>query len=201
MRRRNNEVVLLATIEYGYKDRNQGRRLRPNSDSPYERLERDARRVIEVELPSDLRRIYGLEVQTRILDVQAGSLLVFFSAVVSGLGFLSSYASFFDSVKLIKQHGALLLERAARDYPGPDFEISVVEQFPTLPDPSDFQPWRRLRKMFGPEADELWRASLFTGHQRPNRDAFFWFLLIFNILLVAAIGILVGSAVIKTYFH
>src|SRR5438046_10522149 len=121
MRKRNNEVVLLATIDYDYKERNQGRRLRPNSDSPYERLEKEARRIIEVELPSDLRRIYGLEVQTRILDIQAGSLLVFFSAVVSGLGFFSGYAGFFDSVKLIKQHCALLLKRAAHDYPGSDF--------------------------------------------------------------------------------
>lgn len=200
MKRRNREVVLLATIEYGYQDRNQGRRLRPNSDSPYERLEKQARHVIEVELPSDLRRIYGLNVETRILDIQAGSLLIFFSAIVSGLGLFSSYSGFFDSVKLIKQHGALLLERATRDYAGSDFDVSVVEQFPTLPDPSDFG-WRRMRKMFGPEADELWRGWIFASHKRSTRDAFFWFLLVFNILLVAALGFLVSGAVIKTYFR
>ena len=200
MRRRNREVILLAKIEYGSKDLREGRRLRPNSDSPYERLEHEAHRIIEVELPSDLRRIYGLEVETRILDIQAGSLLVFFSAVVAGLGFFSSYSGFFDSVNLIKQHCALLLRRAT-GYSGSEFEITVNNQFPTLPDPSDFRPWRRARKMFGPEADELLEASLFAGSQSPHRDAFFWFLLIFNILLVAALGVLVGGAVIKTYFH
>jgi hypothetical protein len=126
--------------------------------------------------------------------------LIFFSAIVSGLGLFSSYAGFFDSVKLIKQHGKLLLERATRGYPGADFEISVVEQFPSLPDPNDFG-WRRIRKMFGPEADELWRGFMFAGRERSNRDAFFWFLLIFNILLLAALGILVEGAVVKTYFH
>ena len=126
---------------------------------------------------------------------------MFFAAVVSGLGFFSSYAGFFDSVKLIKRHCALLLQRASRDHPGPDLEITVDEQFPTLPDPNDFRPWRHMRKMFGPEADELLGASLFAGNQLPHRDGFFWFLLVLNILLLAAIGILVSGAVVKTYFH
>jgi hypothetical protein len=197
--KKRNEVVLLATIDYTSSERRQGRELRPNTDSPDRRIEEEARRAIETDLPNDLQRIYGLDIRTHVLDVQSGSLLVFFSAVISGLSLFSSYAGFFDSVKLIKRHCDLLLTRLLQNYPG-DFDVNVVEMFPTLPDPSDFSPWRRLRKMFGPEID-FWPGAPFGNRQRIQRDAFFWFLLIFNVLLVAALATLVTGAVIKTYFR
>lgn len=193
------QVVMLATIEYTYKERNQGRYLRKHTDSPFEHFESDAKRIVESDLPRDLERIYGLRVETEILDVQSGSLLLFFGAVISGLTVFSSYAGFFDSVNLVKQHSKLLLERLTRNYPE-EFEVTVVEQFPTLRDPSDMG-FRRLRKMLGPEFDNVWAASGFTNYQRSHRDAFFWYLLVFNILLLAGLGFLVSGAVLKTYFR
>jgi hypothetical protein len=57
--------------------------------------------------------------------------------------------------------------------------------------------------MFGPEADEFLDLSAWargSAGQGARRDAFFWFLLIFNILLLATVGVLVGGAVVRTYF-
>ncbi len=130
-------------------------------------------------------------------------MLVFFGAVINTIGFLSSYADLFESIKLIKAHSKLLIKRHMLNKYRDDFDVDVVEQYRSLPDPDNRFPWRRLRKMFGPEADESLQLSAW-GHgaagQCPRRDAFFWFLLVFNSLLLATVAILVGGAVVKTYF-
>jgi hypothetical protein len=198
--RRPPEIIFLATIDYGYQERNKGRTLRPNSDSPYEQLQQDALRIITTDLPSDLRRIYGMEVQTRVIEVQSGSILVFFGAVLGGFGVLSSYADFFESVRLLKAHCKLLLERVTRARHSGDFDVSVVDQRPSLHDPSDLVPYHRLRKMFGPELEHFLPAAFLAQTPRHRRDGFFWFLLVLNIVLLAAVGILVAAAVIRTYF-
>lgn len=198
-KRWNREVILRATIEYGYESRKGGRRLNPQSDSPYEKFQQESKKIIEDHLPDELLRIYGIKVKTRVIDTQRGSLLIFFSAVFTGVSILSSYADFFASIKLIKEHAKLLLERMTGEYRNDDFDVSVSDQFPTLDDPNDAWPRRRFEKMFGPGGEEFFE-NYFLGAPRQRRDAFFWFLLILNILLLGAIGFLVAKAVEKTYF-
>jgi hypothetical protein len=201
MIRKPKEIIFLATIEYGYEDRNKGRRLSISelSNDSHDRLEHQLRHIIDSDLPAELNRIYGLSVNTRVIDIQQGSVLVFFGAVITAVGFISSYADFFESVKLIKEHSELLIERLMDKYHN-KYEVKVVQQYPSLPDPDNRYPWRRLRKMFGPEADEFlyWYEGLRGSGTK--RDGFFWFLLFFNIILLIIVGILVGGAVVKTYF-
>jgi hypothetical protein len=205
MRRKAKEVIFLAAIDYDYERQNKGDHLgraRP-SDVPIERLEQELRSVIASDLPNDLQRIFGLSVETRVIEIQSGSVLVFFGAAITAVGVFSSYSDFFESIKLVKQHSRLLIGRLMRSRYGGEFDVSVVEQYPSLPDPSERHPWRRLRKVLGPEADEFLELSAWTGGSAPQdvrRDAFFWFLLIFNILLLAAVGVLVRGAVVRTYF-
>lgn len=206
MRHKPKEVIFLATIDYDYgrrtKDMHLGRG--QNSEFPFEKLEQELRSLIASELPSDLRRIFGLDVDTRVIEVQSGSVLVFFGAVITALGVFSGYADFFESIQVVKRHSKLLIERVLRNRYGGEFDVEVVQQYPSLPDPSDRYPWRRLRKMFGPEADEILELSAWARRragQGTRRDAFFWFLLIFNVLLLATIGGLVGGAVVRTYFQ
>ncbi len=78
-------------------------------------------------------------------------------------------------------------------------------EHPRVPDPSDVPPWRRLRRMLGPEADELLRFARWADPQvapsgTRRRDGFFWYLLFLNILLLGAVGWLVSAAVLRTYF-
>jgi hypothetical protein len=205
MRHKRREIVFLASVDYGYERRNKGMRMgRPeNSDFPYDRLEQELHTVIVSELPSDLRRIYGLNVESRVIEFQSGSVLVFFGAMISAVGFLSGYADFYESVNLIKQHTQLLIERLMRQRYGNDFDVSVVAKYPSLPDPEERFPGRRLRKMLGSEADEFLPVSAWvqgSPGQGPRRDGFFWFLLILNILLLGTVAILVWGAVVRTYF-
>ena len=198
---RHRKVVFLATIEYDYKSLKESGRLRDNRDMPYERLEEKARKAITEELPKDLKDIYGLSIKTSIERTQEGSLLIFFSAVVAGIGFLSSYADFFASIQLIKQHARWLLNRVTREVNGQaiwQFDVNVEEQFPYVNDPASLGTMRS-GKLIRKNMEEVWSNSLTSRHSS-NRDAFFWFLLILNILLLTAIGFLVAKAVEKTYF-
>ena len=135
--------------------------------------------------------------------LRSGSVLVFFSAVASGFGLISSYAGFFESIDLIRDHATLLLERFMMQQYGGEFDVKVEAKFPAQPSwPSD-DSWRWLREAFGPkEAEVLRRAASVPrpGEQPPRRDGFFWFLLLLDLLLAATVTALVAGAVIKTYF-
>jgi hypothetical protein len=138
-----------------------------------------------------------------VIDLREGSVLVFFSAAITAIGLFSNYADFFESVSLVKKHCKLLLEQVMRVRYGSEFDISVNEQYPSLPDPEDLIPWSRMRKMFGPATRELMRiAPWFQSSDlgSAKRDGFFWFLLIMNIVLLGIVSALVGGAVLRTYF-
>ncbi len=201
---RRSEVVLSATIDYDHQRRKQGMSLRPGrpeNESNQGYLESEVQRILTDRLPAELEEIYGFEVKTRIIAVRRGSLVVFFGAAVAALGFFSSYSDFFESIALVKKHAKMLLHQQLEDRFGGDYDVSIEVAYPRIPDPDDFPPWRRARKMFGPELDEVLGASGWAAAGRPpHGDAFFWFLLVSTVVLLALLGMLVGAAVWKTYF-
>ncbi len=207
MRLRRPEVVFSVTVEYGHKQTSQGRHLRlggsSNDDFPTDHIESDLRQIVDADLPREMEDIYGLSVKTRVITVRDGSIVLFFGVMLSALGVFSSYSDFFESIALIRKHCKMLVDRLLRHRYSSDWLVTVEVEYPSVPDPNDIVPWRRLRRMFGPEADEMlhlsaWMQGPATG--RTRRDAFFWFLLVLNILLLGAVGVLVASAVRRMYF-
>jgi hypothetical protein len=81
-------------------------------------------------------------------------------------------------------------------------DVGVEVEYPRIPDPDDLVPWRRARKMLGPEFyDFLGATARPTAAGRPpRRDGFFWFLFASTIVLLLLLGTLVAAAVIRTYF-
>jgi len=204
--RKPREVILEACVKfYREEQRKEGYSNRIEIDKPdiqRERLEHEACRVIESELPSELRQIYGLETKTQVIAIRDGSLLIFFSVVVTGMGVFASYSDFFESIALVKKHVGMLLERAIRPLVQLQTDVSVSTEFPRMPDPDDIFWPRRLRRRMGPFAEELLDSG-FPWAVRPpvaKRDGFFWWLLIVNLVLLTILGVLVGGAVMKTYF-
>jgi len=207
VRLRRPEVVFSVTVEYGH-GTSQDRHLRlggsSNDDFPIDRIESDLRRIVDADLPREMEDIYGLTVKTRVITVRDGSIVLFFGVMLSALGVFSSYSDFFESIALVRKHCKMLVDRLLRDRYSSDWQVMVEVQYPSVPDPNDIVPWRRLRRMFGPEADEMlhlsaWIQGPATG-RGTRRDAFFWFLLALSILLLGAVGVLVASAVRRMYF-
>lgn len=204
IRRRQREVILSARIDLGYESKSKGRRLSPDQwfdDRGIEELERDVKNVIVGELPSDLLEIYGIEVRVRYITTRYGSMAAFFAVVMTGLGVFASYNDFFESIARVREHCALLLrsnlERKYRE----EFSVNINLEYPYLPEPTSRLP-RRRQKMFDPMPDEMAEFFATTGAlpERSQRDGFFWYLLVLNILLLGTVGVLVYGAVAKTYF-
>jgi len=204
------EVILAARIEYSQTQEQQGMSIHDSrsSRSSNEKmglpdLQREVERVIEDRLPADLEKLYGIKAEIRIHGCRYGSLSVFFGALLTGFGLIASYKDFYDSIHLLREHAELLLEELLGDrYSHHSFDVEVKIKHPRLPDPYDFYSPRRYWKMLGPELTEsLWAfGAASPAAERPRRDAFFWFLLILCVVLMAALGVLAYAAIIKTYF-
>lgn len=197
------EVVLSARIEYEQSGEQRGRSLLETEReemSEGRRLREDVEHVIEHRLPEDLAEIFGIEAEIRVIACRFGSLTVFFGVVLSGIGLIASYSDFFDSIRLIREHGEFLLRSVLKEkYRRETFSANVHIEYPRLREPYD--PPLRFMKHFGqldPRLMELeapWAVS-----RAGRRDGFFWFLLVLCALLFGALGTLVYAAVVQTYF-
>jgi hypothetical protein len=172
-----------------------------NDDFAVDRLEGDLRNLIENALPRELEEIYGLGVKTRVIAVRDGSIIVFFGALLTAIGIFASYSDFFESIALVRKHCQMLAERLVRDRYSHDLQVSVRIEHP---DPDGVIPLRRIRHFLGHEAEffmglPAWPSEAGT-RLAPRRDAFFWFLAVVNLLLLAAVALLVWAAVRRTYF-
>ncbi len=173
-------------------------------ERPVRELVADIGNVITERLPVDLANIFGLHVKTRIVQTRYGSVTVFFGVLLSGFTLIANYKGFYDSIQLIRKHCELLLEGLIRSKYDGELHSNVNVDHPKLDDPREMRFPRRLRHWldhYPPEiAEAMWEFGSFGSANRGRRDAFFWFLLVLNIILLVALGIIVYGAVVKTYF-
>lgn len=196
-------VVYIIKIEYAYdSQRPMQRKITGGGDHQRPELESEVRNIVEHELPRSMRSTFEIDMETKVLDVRYGSLTVLFSAALKAYPLIASYRDFFDSVQLIKKHCAMLLAHLNGTSYANQLDINVDVYYPTLPDPND-SPWRRFGRFFGPDSAELFAASSLFGTPRAgsHRDAFFWYLLVMNLVLIALVGSLVYRSVVSTYFE
>jgi len=167
-------------------------------DKQNREIEQLVSRALTKDLPRDLETIFDVNIDVQIKGTRAGSIIVFFGAVIAGVSALSRYKNLYDSVVLIQNQAPRVIQAALN---APDkYSVSVSAVDPSersLEDPRH-RWWRRhapfpvefLSDGFG--ADD--------SHAPNRRDGFFWFLLALCILEGVALGMLVYMAVLKTYF-
>lgn len=202
------EIILSATIEYEQTGKQSGMYLGEDGHEmniSSKHLEADCKRVIENQLPEDLENLFGIEAEIQVRGSRYGSLIVFFSVMLSGYTLIASYKDFYDSIQLIREHCAVLLNKLLRDrYSHHSFRDVVVKtRHPALLDPHELYWPSRLWKRFGIHPSEMPLGPLAESsplHEHPRRDGFFWFLLVLCVLLLAALGVLVYAAIVQTYF-
>ncbi len=194
---RRREVIFALNVEFNQQQVSRGQRLGGSNEYP-ERLESEMRDVVEKELPSDLKTIYDIDVRIRVITTRYGSLTVFFGAVLSGAALVASYKDFVESMHLIRQHCSQLAQRIVNMRYGGDWQVGVSIQHPRLPDPEDLVPFKWFRRRF--PFPEAYPAPAFSEPPNGRRDAFFWFLVVTNMLLLGSVVALVWRAVSHTYF-
>jgi len=99
------KVIYSAKIEYGYAKREEGFRLISDSrerEFSVDKLEKQVREIILDQLPTDLHKIFGINVKVEGLTTRYGSLVFFFAAIFTGFNIITNYKSFYDSVHLLK---------------------------------------------------------------------------------------------------
>ena len=204
MLRRKREVIFSATIEYKDDEKRHISRNSHGDETSFEKLDSEARKILCQELPSDLDKIYGIKADIRYIDSREGSLIVFFGAMITTYGLIANYKDFFESVRLIKEHGSRLLRTLERRLHIPDLSIYVKDEYPELPHPDSMRYHSRLKHlfhMFPPDiAEMILETGVYGTNNHSKRDGFFWYLVIMNVILLIALCALVAAAVIKVYF-
>jgi len=124
--------------------------------------------------------IKNIEVQ----DVYEGSIEILFSVILETLGFVGNLMSLYDIIKLIRNLTEHYMNKRLREKYGDHFEVRAHVVVP------DYDFWKyEIRERKYPVNDE-----------RESRDAFFYYLLIANIVLLILVAVLVSGAVRAVYF-
>jgi hypothetical protein len=82
--------------------------------------------VITEELPEYLKKVFNLSIETEILYVREGSIIIFVGVTLLGIyNFIANYKNFFESINLIKTQINPLIEEKLKDISNDDFEIKI----------------------------------------------------------------------------
>lgn len=179
--------------------RNEGKCYNERSDraqeSDWDQVLAVATDVIEQKLSESLTKIIGVPVESKILTVHDGSLIIFFGIALTSYNIISNYKNFYESAQLIEHQCKLLLKEALKTTFGESFDIRINYEAPIFND-SGFDSDRHLFEKL-----RYYVSNSLTSSQVPSRrDGFFYYLIFLNIALIIIIAILVYKAVTKTYF-
>lgn len=156
------------------------------------------KRVINEEISGELCELIDIPIkEVKVNRTYEGSLIVVFSVLFNIYQFIGGIAGFRDTITLIRNTVRRHMKKRLNDKfcTNGYFEVEVESE-------ND--------KNYGYMLEELFHFG-FRKHSgilpipmdEPNnnirRDAFFWYLLISNIVLLIIIGFLVGKAVISVY--
>lgn len=199
------ESIIVASVEYKYNSNMPDRIIRPHGhigkrEIRTEELENDLADIIEHKIPARVEELYGITAKIKIKKIEYGSITLFFSVLLQGIQMIASYKDFRDSIRLIRDETSDLINRLMKNKYEEDFNVSVHIKSPNMDnghylEDLFFDHPKRFRGL-----NSFFSAHNYGSRSTGGRDAFFWFLLIMNIILLTALGVMVYGAVVKTYF-
>lgn len=147
--------------------------------------------VIESEL-SDICKMYiDMPVAIKVSGKYDGSLIIVFSAVFSAIQLISGLKDVYDIAKLIRDLAdERIKNRLAKEY-GNYFDVWVERRIP--------KDWDGDYERYMLKNGRL-PINIIEQQPKKQRDAFFWYLLILNIVLFGVILLLVLNAVLQVYW-
>lgn len=152
----------------------------------YTDISDEAERTINNDLKAELQKYMNLpihEVQTQ--SVYEGSIEIIFTVVLSFLELVGGLKDLYDAVHLIREISERYINKKLSDKFGKHFRVDTY--------------------VIAPREEDYWhfekRYMVVQGNEeKPQRDAFFYYMLIANIVLLIIVGILVFGAVKAVYF-
>lgn len=152
----------------------------------YRDISDEAEQIINNDLKAELQKYTDLsirEVQTQA--VYEGSIEIIFTVVLSFLELVGGLKDLYDAVHLLKEIVERHINRKLSDKFGNHFRVDTY--------------------VIAPREEDYWRfEKRYMAEQGTNgevkRDAFFYYLLVVNIVLLLIVGVLVFGAVKTVYF-
>ncbi|MDR0867794.1 MAG: hypothetical protein LBP75_04870 [Planctomycetota bacterium] len=159
----------------------------------YEKISDFITGVITGDLTEVCNQYLDTPVELKVNGKYDGSLVLVFSAIFNAVSFISGVKDIYDIAELIRDLAKERIEKRLDKEYGEYFEVRVERRLPNRRHSDDYHDIEHMPKHG--------RIPLAVRQaERGMRDAFFWYLLISNIVLVGITVSLVINALIKVYW-
>lgn len=158
----------------------------PDKNAFYKNISDEAIRVINSELKPELQKYTDIPIEEiQVQAVYKGSIEIIYVVIMEVLDLVSGLKDLYDAVRIIQDISERHINKKLSDKFGGDFK---VDTHVIVPESRDY---------WWPE-EMRWNRSMESGVKK--RDAFFYYLLVANIVLLVIVGALVFGAVKTMYF-
>lgn len=152
----------------------------------YSDIANEAERIINNGLKVEVQKYLNLSIQeVQTQSVYESSIEIIFTVVLSFLELVGGLKDLYDSIQLIREVSEQHIKKKLSDKFGNHFR---VDTYVISPRGEDY--WRFEKRYMVVQGNE----------EKPQRDTFFYYLLIANIVLLVIVGVLVFGAVKAVYF-
>lgn len=194
MKKKQYKTVFRARIDFNYDEPPQ-KPLLPghtyhleegsNTRASYTDISDEAVRIINSDLKPELQKYTDISVkEVEAQAVYEGSIEIIYTVVLGFLDLVGGLKDLYDAVQLIKEISERHINKKLSDRFGRHFK---VDTYVIVPD----EHWQFEKEMLG---------NCSVDGSEEKRDAFFYYLLVANIVLLIIVGVLVFGAVKIVYF-
>lgn len=152
----------------------------------YTDISDEAVRIINSDLKLELQKYTDISIkEVQVQAVYEGSIEIIYTVILSFLNLVSGLKDLYDAVRLISEISDRYINKKLSDRFGRHFKVDTY--------------------VIVPESKDYWRIEELGWNRRVDRsvekrDAFFYYLLVANIVLLVIVGVLVFGAVKAVYF-
>ena len=152
----------------------------------YSDITNEAERIINSDLKPELQKYTDISIEeVQVQAVYEGSIEIIYTVILGFLNLVGGLKDLYDSVHLISEISERYIKKKLSNKFGNHFR---VDTYVIAPREEDY--WRFEKRYMVVRGNE----------EKLQRDAFFYYLLIANIVLLVIVGILVFGAVKAVYF-
>lgn len=189
------KAVLRVKIDFNYDDQHQ-RLLHPGGNYyldkdtelkvSYNDIVDEAVRIINNDFKPEFQKYTTISIkEVQVQAVYEGSIEIIYTVILSLLSFVSGLKDLYDAVHLIREISEKEINKKLSDRFGRHFRVDTY--------------------VIAPESRDHWRVEgkvmdVRRENSEKQHDAFFYYLLVANIVLMIIVGVLVFGAVRAVYF-
>ena len=201
LRKQAGAAIFKIHIDFNFEAKEHYGPLQPGGEYPFSRKQND--RIIRVSYEEIVRFVTDVinnEIiaeynkcdlfsvsQIKVIESYKGSITILFSAIFDALGVISNLKNLYDCIELIRELTNIHVTKQLESRYGDFF---TVETWTVVP----------KEKMHDYRKPYMYDVNWFTTSCPYKRDAFFYYLLISNFVLLTIIILLVYKAVITMYW-